>query len=152
MNTLQYTKIADYINHNPLAVIGTLDEDGTPYGAVVYVCTDSHRPIIYFTTKDGTRKYKNLIARPTVSVTIVNPNESSTLQAKGQATQVRDPAVLDMITAKTTRAFASATEWLPPIAKLRAGGYAMVAIELTEARLAEYKGKVIGEAGIFTEA
>lgn len=70
---------------------------------------------------------------------------------KFSASQVHDPATLDMITMKINRTHASAEEWLPPIAKLRAGEYAMVAIELTEARLANYKGKMIGEAGVFTE-
>ena len=40
---------------------------------------------------------------------------------------------------------------LNPIAKLRAGQYAVIAIELTSARLAEYKGRGIGDTGIFTE-
>jgi len=73
------------------------------------------------------------------------------MQAKGQASIVHDAITLDMVSTKITRTEASAPEWLPPIAKLRAGQYAVVAIELTEARLAEYEGKKIGEAGIFTE-
>ena len=149
---LNYAKIAGYIKVNPLAILGTIDDDGTPHGAVVYVCADDRRPFVYFVTKNGTRKYKNLIARPTVSITITNPQDDSTLQAKGQASQVHDPATLDMVTTKINRLHASAREWLPPIAKIRAGAYAMVAIELTESRLANYKGKMIGEAGVFTEA
>lgn len=152
MDIQKYAKIADYIRQNPLAILGTTDDDGTPYGAVVYVCNDDHRPLVYFITKNGTRKYKNLTTRPAVSVTIANPQEASTLQAKGQASLVHDAATLDMITTKITRTLATAPEWLPPITKLRAGEYAMVAIELTEARLANYKDKMIGEAGIFTEA
>ena len=151
MDTQKYEEIAGYIRSNSLAILGTTDDDGTPHGAVVYVCTDDHRPLMYFITKNDTRKYKNLVARPAVSVTIVNPQESSTLQAKGQASQVHDAATLDMITTKITRTQAAAPEWLPPISKIHAGEYAMVAIELTEARLANYKGKMIGEAGIFTE-
>lgn len=148
----KYAKIAEYVRSNSLATIGTIDEDGTPHGSVVYVCVADHHPTIYFVTKNGTRKYKNLIDRPDVSVTIVNPLEVSTLQAKGQASLVRDPATLDMITTNISRSQVMATEWLPPISKIRAGEYAMIGIELTEARLANYKGKVIGEAGIFTSA
>jgi hypothetical protein len=43
MDMLKYAKIADYIRSNSLAILGTIDDDGTPYGAVVYVCTDDHR-------------------------------------------------------------------------------------------------------------
>jgi general stress protein 26 len=152
MDIPKYEEIADYIRQNPVAIIGTIDDDGTPYGAVVYVCNDDHRPLVYFITKNGTRKYKNLAARPAVSLTITKPGETSTLQAKGQASLVRDAATLDMVTTRITRTHATAPEWLPPLAKLHAGEYTVIAIELTEARLANYKGKMIGEAGIFTEA
>ena len=152
MDAEKYLKIADYITENPIAIIGTLDEDNTPYGAVVYVCTDDHRQIIYFITKNATRKYKNLNARPSVSVTIANPWNNSTMQAKGRASTVRDAKTVDMIAKKITRIYSSAPEWLPPIAKLRAGDYVMVGIELAEARLAHYQGKKIGEPGIFIQA
>ena len=153
MDMQGYEKIRDYINsYNSLAVIGTIDDDGTPRGAVVYICTDSHRPVVYFITKNGTHKYKNLIVRPSVSLTFVNPGEVSTLQAKGQASQVHDASTLDMITTRIARATTAAPEWLPPIAKIRAGKYVMIAVKLTEARLAQYKGRQIGEEDIFTEA
>jgi len=151
MDSQKYTKIESYIRNHPLAVLGTINEDGTPHGAVVYICTDDHHPIVYFITKNSTQKYKNLISRPDVSVTITNPTDVSTLQAKGQASQVLDGPTLDMITTKITRTLAKAPEWLPPVSKLRGGQYVMVAIELTEARLAEYKDKQIGDEGIFTE-
>jgi len=146
-----YAKIEQYIDQNSLAVLGTTDDDGSPYGAVVNVCTIDDHPAVYFITKNGTRKYKNLLARPQVSLTIYNPSDSSTLQAKGQASQVQDAVTLDKITTRITRIHALATEWLPPVSKIRAGEYAMVAVELIEARLANYKGKQIGDSDIFTE-
>lgn len=152
MDIQKYTKIANYIDYNSLAVLGTIDDDGTPHGAVVFICADDHRPIVYFITKNGTHKYKNLVARPAVSITIVNSEDSSTLQAKGRASLVQDAVTIDKVSVKITRAHTFADDWLPPIAKLRAGEYTMIAVELTQARLAQYKGKHIGDEGIFTEA
>jgi general stress protein 26 len=152
MDMQKYAKIASYIRSHAVATLGTIDDDGTPYGAIIYVCCDDHHATVYFITKNGTRKYKNLTARPDVSITVTNPGDISTVQAKGRASQVQDATTLDMITTKITRTLATAPEWLPPVAKLHAGEYAMVAVELTEARLAEYAGKQIGEPGIFTEA
>ena len=151
MNLSKYTKIANYINFNPIAILGTTDDNNIPYGAVVYVCTDDHRPIVYFITKNGTRKYKNLVARPAVSITIVNPEDTSTLQAQGQANIVRDPTTIDIVTAKITRIQAGSPDWLPPVSKIHAGEFDMISVELTAARLAEYHGRQIGEPGIFTE-
>jgi general stress protein 26 len=147
-----YDKISEYIDENPVSTLGTINLDGSPHGAVVYVCTDDHRRIVYFLTKIETRKYKNLVARNHVSLTIVNPAQNSTLQADGRAFVTRDPAVIDMVTKKITRGHASANEWLPPVAKIRAGAYAIVGVEIWHARLARFEGMAIGDEHIFTQA
>lgn len=146
-----YSKIKAYIDHNPLMTLGTIDAKGSPHGAVVYACADNKHPIVYFITKQATRKYQNLQAHNHVSLTIVNPSENSTLQANGDAFDVKDPLTMDMVISKITRIHASADDWLPPIAKLRAGPYTIVSIELTNARLAHFKDKSIGDERIFTQ-
>ena len=151
MNIETYSNIQEYIDQNPVATLGTISPDNSPHGAVIYVCADSHHPLAYFITKQATRKYKNLIERHQVSLTIVNPSENSTLQANGRAFEVQDPAVIDMVMKKLARGHVAATEWLPPIAKLRAGAYVIIGIELAHARLAQFKGRVIGDERIFTK-
>jgi len=105
-----YSKIAAYIDYNPTAVLGTINLDGTPYGAVVHVCTDDHRHMVYFITKTETRKFKNLSARDRVCLTIANPIENSTLQADGRAIVVHDAKVIDSVVKQITRAYATAPE------------------------------------------
>ena len=51
MNEETYGKILVYIDHHPIATLGTIDTDGTPHGAIVYVCADDDRPMVYFITK-----------------------------------------------------------------------------------------------------
>lgn len=153
MNNLTYTKIANYIDHNPIAVLGTINPDGTPHGATIYLCSDDEaQPIVYFITKNETQKYKNLLDRPAACITIVNTAENSTLQASGRAFNVHDARVIDMVSKKIARAHRPSEGWLPPIAKLRAGAYVMIGIELQKARLAEYSGAKIGDEKIFTQA
>ncbi|HSW81430.1 MAG TPA: pyridoxamine 5'-phosphate oxidase family protein [Candidatus Saccharimonas sp.] len=149
-----YKKIVEYINENPLATLGTINDDGTPHGAVVYVCPDddTDTKMVYFLTKIGTHKYENLLERKKVSLTIVNPKENSTVQASGDAAPINDSHVIDMVMKKITRAHANAVEWLPPIAKLRAGAYTIVGVTVRQARLARFKNKAIGDPRIFTEA
>ena len=145
-----YREIRTYIDHNPLTIVSTTDSEGLPHGAVVYACADSDRPVVYFITKQKTKKYQNLRARSQVSLTVVNPAENSTLQADGRAFDVADAMTIDMVTKTITRKHASAKEWLPPIAKLRAGAYTIVGIELAHARLARFQGMDIGDERIFT--
>lgn len=153
MNVQAYNRIRSYIDINPIATIGTMNyNDGSPHGSVVYTCADTHHPIVYLLTKQGTRKYQNILVHDQVSVTIVNPSENSTLQADGHAEEVRDPETINMVMDKLAHDHLSSTEWLPPIAKLRAGAYVVVGITLTHARLAQFKGMVIGDEHIFTNA
>jgi len=145
-----YREIKTYIDHNPLAIVSTISSEGTPHGAVVYACADSERPVVYFITKQETKKYQNLREHSQVSLTIVNPAENSTLQADGRAFDVADAITIDMVMTTITQKHASATEWLPPIAKLRAGAYTVVGVELAHARLARFEGMDIGDERIFT--
>lgn len=151
MDTVTYLQLKTYIDHNPIATLGTIDSDGNPNGAAVYICTDSQKPVVYFITKQKTKKYQNLRDRSHVSLTIVNPAENSTLQAGGRAFEVEDAVTINMVMEKITLNNSSAQEWLPPIAKLRAGAYITVGIELTYARLARFQGMTIGDEHIFIQ-
>ncbi len=146
----QYGKIAAYIEHNPMAVLSTTNDDNTPHGAIVYVAPIGNRAVC-FITKNLTQKYVNLTERPTVSLTIGNDKESSTLQITGRASVVSSPQLMDAAMKKITQVHARMTEWLPPLAKIRAGNYAIINVAITHARLGEFKGSKIGSQEIFTE-
>lgn len=150
-NSENRASILTYVDMNPIATVGTINENGTPHGSIVYVCTDDHHSVVYFLTKAETRKYKNLIANNHVSLTIANPSENSTLQASGTAEEIQDAQVIDAAMNKLTRLHVNAVDWLPPISKLRAGPYMLVAITLEYARLAEFQGMNIGDERIFTQ-
>jgi general stress protein 26 len=143
-----------YIDEHPVVVLGTLDDYNRPHGAVIYAVSGDHKSSmhVYFLTKSDTQKYHNLSARPAISITSYDENDVSTLQAQGTAEIEKDPRVLDMVMKQLTRTHSHATEWLPPIAKLRAGNYVMVGITISHARLGEFRGKEIGSEDIFTEA
>lgn len=144
-------KISSYINTHSLAVLSTIGEDGTPHGAVVYVYADD-KGAIYFLTKNGTQKYRNLLAHPHAALTIFSEADSSTLQADGHVTLVEEPQLIDTVITHLTRAQANAPEWLPPLAKLRAGSYELFGLAPRRARLAEFAGKHQGDnKQIFTE-
>jgi len=150
MDKESYSKILSYIDQHPIATLGTINPDGSPHGAVVYICADNHQGTIYFVTKQETKKYQNLLGRDRVSITVVNPMDNSTLQADGRAFTVQNPAVIDMVMKKIAHEHVSAKDWLPPIAKLRAGAYEVVGVTLARARLAEFQGMAIGSEYIFT--
>jgi len=137
-NSPNYSKIMDYIDHNPAAVLGTADSKG-PHGAVVYIITASHGTVC-FVTKNKTQKYQKLIKQPIVSLTFFNEREGTTLQATGEAFVADDTTLRDIVMDKMAKAHAIMADWLPPVSKLDAGEYVVIGITLTSARLAEYQG------------
>jgi general stress protein 26 len=151
--TTDRLKVMRYIDEHPIVVLSTLDDYNRPYGAVVYAVSGDYQTKmhLYFLTKTDTAKFHNLSARPAVSVTSYDEDGISTLQAQGHATVERDPHVIDTVMKQLTRAHSLAPEWLPPIAKLRAGNYIMVGVIISHARVGEFKGASIGSEDIFTE-
>lgn len=147
----QYEKIVSYIDSNPLATLGTIDDAGWPHGAVVYIFADRDQQKVYFLTKNETKKFKNLAAHDRVSLTIANQAQNSTLQATGRASITRDPGVLDMVVKKMARVNSISSEWVPPVSRLDAGQYAVVQVELEHTRLAEFNAGPPGEEHMFTE-
>jgi pyridoxine/pyridoxamine 5'-phosphate oxidase len=89
-----YQKIMGYIDRLHAAVISTVNPDGTPHSAVVYLIAASHHTVC-FATRNQTQKYKNLLERPTVSPTMFDEKASSTMQATGRAYVVDDDHMLN---------------------------------------------------------
>jgi general stress protein 26 len=145
-----YTKIMDYIERHSAAVLSTTNDDGTPHGAVVYVCTASHRTVC-FVTKHRTQKYNNIDQRPIVGLTFFNEKEGSTLQATGSATITDDHQMIDYVMDKIAKSHVIQAGWQAPVTKLKGGDYLVVGVELTTARLTEYQGAGISNEPTVTE-
>lgn len=147
-------KVMRYIDKHPVVVLGTIDDYHRPHGSVVYaVSGDPETKMhVYFLTKEDTVKFHNLKARPAVSITSFDEDDIDCLQAQGHAEVERDPHVIDMVMKNLTRAHPHTEEWLPPIAKLRAGNYVIVGVTISHARIGEFKGATHGHHDIFTDA
>lgn len=146
-------KVMRYIDKHPTVVLGTLDEYGRPHGSVVHAVSGDHtsRMHVYFLTKTDTAKYRHLRARPAVSLTSFDEGDISALEVQGHAEVEDNPRVIDAVMKQLTRTHTHMPEWLPPIAKLRAGKYIMIGVTVSHARLAEFKDKTIGDETIFTD-
>lgn len=143
MNTLDNaTKeaIVDFANDNPLCTISSVNDDGTPHGAIVYYCTadaDSY----YMLTKRGTHKWHNLSARPNLALTSVNNTRDKSLQVSGTAIETTDTNELDFILHQMAQAQKGSSSILPPIAKIQAGEYVAVKIKPTYCKFTDYSDR-----------
>lgn len=149
-DTVSKQDFIEYITANPIATLGTVNEDGAPFGTIVYVtCINTEK--LYFVTKRETLKYQNIQRNSNVSITIVNIDDNSTLQAGGVAKTIEDGETISAVMADMARIYGKSADYLPPIAKIRAGAYEVVEITLNVLRLATFKGARAGDPNIFKE-
>lgn len=133
-----YTTIMGYIDQNPAAVLSTVDADGNPHGAVIYVITASHSTLC-FVTKNDTQKYNNLTNHASISLTFFNEKERSTLQVTGQAYVANDDGMKDFVLEKMAKAHVLTSDWVPPVTQLLTGEYVVVGVEVSTARLTRFQ-------------
>ncbi len=76
-------KLFDFIGRQKLAVLATVDPDGSPQAALVGIAVTPQLEIV-LDTVDSSRKYRNLMASPAASF-VVGWEDEITLQYQGRA-------------------------------------------------------------------
>jgi uncharacterized protein YhbP (UPF0306 family) len=139
-------KIAkDFINENPLGTIGSVNANGEPWGASVYFGCDANKFVLYFSTKDETKKHQNIQENPNVSVVFVNEEIQMTIQAQGVAevvNTIEDATAAAEAFNATTR---NTDDWKLPLEKMQAGGYELYKVTVKYARLTGFGDHREGE-------
>jgi uncharacterized protein YhbP (UPF0306 family) len=136
----QNPNIESFLKRNHIAVLATADKStAMPQAAAVYYATDS-KMNLFFLTKDGTAKAKNLVANPYAAVVIFEADTQTTAQISGPVSKVEDPVMVakaQKVMAKYSNATAGTEE--TPVSKLYAGNYVLFKLWPQNIRLGEYK-------------
>ena len=122
-------EVLDYLGMQRMAVLSTHAEDNTIDASAVFFLADRDLHF-YFSTKVGTRKYKNMATNPQVTLTIPSDDELKTVELKGTASVLSNPKeITDHITMLINKnRYIEGSPWAPPIAKLDAGPFVIVKI------------------------
>ncbi len=144
-------RICDFIEDNPVGVLATVDKAGAPHAATVYFVTDSDLNI-YFVTKEGTQKHKNLQHNPHAAIAIHHAQSQTTVQAQGKAEVIDDiKEFMDLFHQILDASLRTGESERPPVSKLFAGDYFMYKFTSNELRLAEYTKPDHGDLGSIFE-
>lgn len=141
MSQSDLESIRDYIEKHPLAVLSTIDENETSWGAAVYVIASIEKsPALYILSKSSAQKYKNMLKRPSVALTFVDEGEQSTLQISGVAKEVkkseeRQP-IIDLFLNMTSNRI---NGWAP-LVKIESGTVIVMKISPSYIQLSDFKG------------
>ena len=129
----------EFIESHPLGVVSVNREGKPPHSAAVFFVTDS-KADLYFLTKSGTEKYQDILADDKVSVVFSDLNAQKTLQAEGKAYEVTaEGGTIEEVYKKLSQIKPPGrNDWLPPIFKIEAGDYVVIAIEPNWMRLGDF--------------
>jgi len=130
--------LSHYINEHPLAVLSTINSDGSPHGTTLYAGSDPELNI-FFMTKRQTLKSDNISANPHVALTFSGEDHQTTLQVSGTASEVTVPdegATAFQVLGSLRH---GSEDFRLPISKIEAGPYIVYKVAVTHAVLVEYE-------------
>lgn len=147
------TKIIDrdhvlkFLEGNSLAVISTVTKEGKPDGSAVYYLIEKNFDI-FFITKKGTAKYKNIHHLNEVVLTVTNTATNETVKIKGKAEPVNKAAlnieIMENVAGKLNRD--DDFETVLPILKHDAGEILAIKITPYQITMSDYSGEEANEA------
>lgn len=126
-----------FLQGHELAVLSSLDGDGSVTGAAVYYSFNGDN--LFIVTKEGTEKAHNIIHQPQVALTITDEALPATMQIEALAAvetnnTVRQTAFNSIV---RLRQYGDDKKY-PPVASLNAGAYVVIRLTPTSARYSEF--------------
>lgn len=133
--------------NQPLGVVSTVSDGGKPESASLYYIKDDALNI-FFVTRSGSRKYKNILKNPNVSFVITSEHPPKTVQLEGTAREVIDAheqvEFFDKLVAK-----ASESNLMPPVSQMVEGEMVFMKITTSWARFGNFE--IMKEGDKFVE-
>jgi uncharacterized protein YhbP (UPF0306 family) len=131
--------VRGFLMSHDIGTLSSVDKSGTVYGAAVHFAL-SNDGNIYIVTKSGTQKARNIIDHPQIALTIYDSSTMQTLQIQGEAKQESDTKKAHDTLNKIIKPhlYGKQFAW-PPLTKLVAGSYEVIAITPTELKFYDYK-------------
>lgn len=116
-------RIFQTLSSEPVAVLATTKDSGAPHAAAVYFSVDEDFNL-YFVTKKGTQKYKELQRDPRVCMVVYELTSQTSVQVSGVAEEENDVTAANKAFDNMLRAAENTSgSGIPPITKLHAGYY-----------------------------
>ncbi|MDZ7786403.1 MAG: pyridoxamine 5'-phosphate oxidase family protein [Candidatus Saccharibacteria bacterium] len=128
----------EFLGKNDVGVLSTIDREGTVHGAVVSYVVEPNGAI-YVLTKSDTTKARNIRTNGQVAFTVFDKYELTTMQINGLASVETDQDTKNNIFHKINRPReTSIGSSLAPVARLNAGSFVVMRIDIMEASLRKY--------------
>ncbi len=130
----QNRRIYDFLQSQPTGVLSTVDETGSPHGAVIYYSINENFEVL-FATRRETKKSDNLTHNNRAVLVIYDAPTQTTAQVTGDVAEVTEPEVAQKAFENMVKASLETSDEIePPIEKLNEAGD-LIAYKLTPAHI-----------------
>jgi len=145
-------KIYTFLEENPVGVLSTVSSDGKPHAVVIYFTINDIFDITFtnafdmtFTTKEGTKKVRNLKQNDHVMLIVFDTLTQTTVQITAIAHIITDAAEKEQALRETNRASLTTSHGrIPPIVKLSAGNLMAFKLKPVRIKMAVFKDAISG--------
>lgn len=150
-DTAEHKRVHEFLKQHQMGVLSTAGESGTAWGAAVYFVTDDDLNI-YFVTRAGTFKYKNIKTNPFAALTVVDAEAQITVQLSGEVSQLPVGKYMDVFFDKFAAMRPEGDyHWAPPIDKVHEGNYMPLQLKPSHLQYADYGKRRIEAKGDYIE-
>jgi uncharacterized protein YhbP (UPF0306 family) len=150
-HTAEYKRAHDFLKTHQVGVLSTAGEAGTVWGADVYYLTDADLNI-YFVTRVGTFKYKNIEVQPFAALTVADDKAQITVQLSGAITKMPINKYMDIFFDKFAAMRPEGdSHWAPPVDKVHEGNYMPLQLTPSHLQYADYGKRRIEVHGNYIE-
>ena len=151
MNTdIDYkAKALEFLKAHNVAVLSTIEPDGTPHAAVITTMTDDNFNF-FFITKADTTKAKNIEQNKNAALTFVDVNILTTVQVKGLVHNLENAPDYADTFLKVSEVVSKYIS--PPLAQLKnPGEFVLYKLEPTWLRFGDFSAKTDATQSVFQQ-
>lgn len=130
--------LLDFLSKHGVGVLATSSKEGKPYAATVYLTYDQQFNI-YFVTKKGTQKSRNLQSNNQAAIAIYDATTQTTVQAEGAVVEVTNAEQATWVINDIWRIATSVSPGSPPPQTRLAGDYIVYKLITPALRMAAFK-------------
>ncbi len=137
-NTPEYERVHLFLKKHPMGILSTAGGAGSVWGAAIYYVTDDDLNI-YFVTRMGTLKYKNIEAQPFAALTVADSEAQITVQLSGTISTMPISKYMDVFFDKFAAMRPEGDyQWAPPVDKVHEGNYMPLQLTPSHMQYADY--------------
>ena len=130
-------RISEFLNKHNVAVLATADSNNKPHAAAVYITFDRQLNI-YFVTKKGTQKSRNLKANAQAAIALYDQAAQTTVQVEGLVVEVTEPDQQEWVFNDIWNIAFKISRTGPPTTRMTAGGYIVYKLLTPSLRIARF--------------